>query len=413
MKKRFVYQILSLMLCLGLVVPASAAHTTFEDVSPTHWAYDAVEFVVDQGLFNGTGPTTFSPDTTMTRAMLVQVLYRYAGSPAVSGTVRTETTFTDVPDNAYYANALVWACQNQLLPNWFLYDTSYYNVDSKEQHVLHQFQPEKVMVRLDFAIMLNRFMSTVLNQPLSWDFYDSLEFDAYNCPLVDMRESGINTAFITAYPEYNRSADDTIVAYYALAWAYKMGIMSGTSATTMSPTSDITRAQVAVMLKSFSENYDTEQSPQVPETQPEEPNNPEPVSPTLVNGKEINDDNIREIIYGLQGSYPEGMRWTNDNYYSSDALYRGGYGCEGFGLICSDAVFGDLPLSGEHSDFDEIRVGDLVRINHDTHTVVVLEKHEDSIVVVEGNFNSSIHWGREITYQSLIDGGFSVRTRYP
>ena len=112
MKKRFVCQILSLVLCLGLVVPASAAHTTFEDVSPTHWAYDAVEFVVDQGLFNGTGPTTFSPDTTMTRAMLVQVLYRYAGSPAVSGTVRTETTFTDVPDNAYYANALVWSCQN-------------------------------------------------------------------------------------------------------------------------------------------------------------------------------------------------------------------------------------------------------------------------------------------------------------
>ena len=58
-------------------------------------------------------------------------------------------------------------------------------------------------------------------------------------------------------------------------------------------------------------------------------------------------------------------------------------------------------------------MSDYLRINHDTHTVVVLEKHEDSIVVVEGNFNSSIHWGREITYQSLIDGGFSVRTRYP
>lgn len=132
MKKRFLYQILSLMLCLGLAVPVSAVHTTFEDVSPTHWAYNAVEFVVDQGLFNGTGATTFSPDATMTRAMLIQVLYRYAGSPAVSGTIKTDTTFTDVPDNAYYANALVWACQNKLLPNWFLYDTSYYNVDSKE-----------------------------------------------------------------------------------------------------------------------------------------------------------------------------------------------------------------------------------------------------------------------------------------
>jgi len=57
-------------------------------------------------------------------------------------------------------------------------------------------------------------------------------------------------------------------------------------------------------------------------------------------------------------------------------------------------------------------VGDMIRIG-DYHTVVVLEKKENSVMVTEGNYNSSIHWGREITRSSLEREGFSVRTRYP
>ena len=91
--------------------------------------------------------------------------------------------------------------------------------------------------------------------------------------------------------------------------------------------------------------------------------------------------------YALKSEYPEGMRWTNDNFYRSDATSQGGYGCEGFALICSDAAFGELPVSSRHSNFDAIRVGDLLRINNDTHTVVVLEKRDNSVVVTEGNFN--------------------------
>lgn len=107
------------------------------------------------------------------------------------------------------------------------------------------------------------------------------------------------------------------------------------------------------------------------------------------------------------------MRWTNDNFYRSDATSQGGYGCEGFALICSDAAFGELPVSSRHSNFDAIRVGDLLRINNDTHTVVVLEKRDNSVVVTEGNFNSSIHWNREISRSSLEQGNFTVRSRYP
>ena len=120
---------------------------------------------------------------------------------------------------------------------------------------------------------------------------------------------------------------------------------------------------------------------------------------------------VYNAIVALKADYPEGMRWTNDNYYHSDAMHLTGYGCEGFALICSDTAFGDLPAR-THTSFDLIRGGDLIRVGN-YHTIVVLEKKSNSVIVTEGNFNSSIHWGREVTRASLEQSGFSVRTRYP
>ena len=124
------------------------------------------------------------------------------------------------------------------------------------------------------------------------------------------------------------------------------------------------------------------------------------------------EETVLAAINALRESYPEGMSWTNDNSHYSPALHLTGYGCEGFALICSDAAFGDLPVAATHSDFDAIRVGDLLRINHDTHTVIVLEKRADSVVVAEGNYNRSIHWDRELSRKSLEDGDFTVRSRW-
>ena len=107
------------------------------------------------------------------------------------------------------------------------------------------------------------------------------------------------------------------------------------------------------------------------------------------------------------------MHWTNDNFYKSDSMNIIGYGCAGFAFICSDAAFGSLPVTNQHSNFDDILIGDILRINNDTHSVVVLEKKDNSVIVTEGNFNSSIHWGREISRQSLEEGNFVVTTRYP
>ena len=120
---------------------------------------------------------------------------------------------------------------------------------------------------------------------------------------------------------------------------------------------------------------------------------------------------VYDTIMALKDQYPEGMRWTNDNSYLSEAMRINGYGCAGFAFICSDAAFGDLPAR-THTSFDDIRVGDIIRIG-DYHSVVVLEKKDDSVIVTEGNYNSSIHWGRELTRSYLESEGFYVTTRYP
>ena len=75
----------ALILCLGLSVTAFAAEsdTGFSDVDAGDWYAEAAAYCRDNGLMSGTGGSTFSPDTPMTRGMLVTVLYRLAGSPSL------------------------------------------------------------------------------------------------------------------------------------------------------------------------------------------------------------------------------------------------------------------------------------------------------------------------------------------
>ena len=84
------------------------------DVSEDDWYYEAIEFVVTNGLFNGTSDTTFSPDKAMTRAMLVTVLYRLEGEPAVTG----GDSFTDVKSGQWYTNAVLWASSNSIVAGY-------------------------------------------------------------------------------------------------------------------------------------------------------------------------------------------------------------------------------------------------------------------------------------------------------
>lgn len=124
----------------------------------------------------------------------------------------------------------------------------------------------------------------------------------------------------------------------------------------------------------------------------------------------VTETSAYSVLNSLRSTYPEGMPLTNSYYYYSPR-FGNGYGCYGFAAKLSDTVFGTEKSYQTHSSFDQIRVGDNIRIGN-SHSVIVLTKSAGYITVVEGNYNSSVHWDRKITASSLASSGFRVYTRY-
>ena len=177
----------------------------FTDIKEEDWFFEAVKYVVQKGLFSGTSETTFEPNTTMTRGMLVTVLYRLTGSPEVKG----QSNFTDVEPGKYYTNAVIWAVQNGIVSGYGngLFGTN--DIVSREQ----------------MATILFRYA----------------------------KAKGYDTSLIKDIGGFTDSDQVASYAKRAMQWAYANGIIAGTSETTLSPKSSATRAQVAVILMRFDE----------------------------------------------------------------------------------------------------------------------------------------------------------------
>lgn len=127
----------------------------------------------------------------------------------------------------------------------------------------------------------------------------------------------------------------------------------------------------------------------------------------------LSEVSVYERIIALKEKYPEGMKWTNDNYYQwKGGIYSGGYGCVGFAFLLSDAAFGNIPAR-KHYDFNNLRIGDILRINGDTHSVILIGIDEENITFAEGNYNLSIHWGRKEPVGNVKSISNYVLTRYP
>ena len=128
-------------------------------------------------------------------------------------------------------------------------------------------------------------------------------------------------------------------------------------------------------------------------------------------GSTLTDREAYAKITAMKSDYPEGMRWTNDNSYSRGSYT--GYGCAGFAFLVQDTVFGKgSSRTVNELNWSDIRVGDHLRIDYDTHSVIVLSVGEDSVTVCEGNYNSSIHWGRKISRSDVEDTFAYLETRY-
>lgn len=123
-------------------------------------------------------------------------------------------------------------------------------------------------------------------------------------------------------------------------------------------------------------------------------------------GSNLTDKEAYKKIIKLKSRYPEGKKWTNDNSHRSG--YRIGYGCAGFAFLVQDEVFGEQAKKYQYDTFewDSLRVGDHLRIYNSIggeHSVIVLTIEDDFITICEGNYNSSIHWGRKMTMDELGD----------
>lgn len=106
-------KLLSVLLTFALVlsVGMADAYAAFDDIPADADYAEAVDWCVEQGLMVGTGDSEFSPDATLTRAMVATVLYRAAGEPTVSGT----PAFDDTEADTWYSNAVIWANQNGIV----------------------------------------------------------------------------------------------------------------------------------------------------------------------------------------------------------------------------------------------------------------------------------------------------------
>ena len=142
----------------------------FTDVVAGTWYYGAAAYAYNNGLFAGMTPTTFAPNATMTRAMLVSVLWRLAGAPAP----KAPNTFVDVPDGAWYTDAVTWAAENGVVSGigGSRFDPSGYVTREQTAEILYNYAHSKgydVSARADLTAFLDAgSVSGWAEEALSW-----------------------------------------------------------------------------------------------------------------------------------------------------------------------------------------------------------------------------------------------------
>ena len=179
----------------------------FTDVMSGDWFYDAVAYVYNKGMMEGTTDTTFAPTMNLTRSMIAQVLYNLEERPEAPGAAG----FTDVAAGAWYADAVNWAAARGIVKG---YDTG-------------AFGPEDSVTREQLAAILYRYAQA----------------KGY-----DTTQGGM------AVREFSDSASISDWAQEAMAWAVNAQVLSGKGNGVLDPQGTATRAEVAQMLMNFVEH---------------------------------------------------------------------------------------------------------------------------------------------------------------
>ena len=121
---------------------------------------------------------------------------------------------------------------------------------------------------------------------------------------------------------------------------------------------------------------------------------------------------VYDILISFKTRYPEGKTWGENVFYAwNGGTFAGGYGCAAFAFKLSDAAFKSKPAR-VHGNINNIKVGDILRVDSNSHSVIVLRKTSAGVVVAEGNFIGAVHWGRTISWKELGNKLDYVLTRY-
>lgn len=174
----------------------------FNDVSYGDWYYDAVQFVYSKGIMDGVDYYKFAPNGTITRGMIVTMLWRMAGEPFEMPV----TSFTDVEIGRYYTTAVAWACRNGI-------------ADGMGEST---FGPNDAITREELVTLLYRYA----------------QYFGHSCIGTSI-EGFADAGSVSSY------------AYNAMCWAYKAGVVTGTTGSRLNPQGTASRAEAAQMIMSF------------------------------------------------------------------------------------------------------------------------------------------------------------------
>ena len=177
----------------------------FDDLDVNLWYHSDTDYVLANGLMNGTGETAFAPNSNLTRAMLVTILYRNEGEPATNRSI----PFADIDMGAYYASAVIWASQNGIAKG--ITDT--------------EFAPDNNITREQIAAMIFRYA----------------------------QYKGMDAVTLEENLHFDDSKEISEFAVSAMNWAVGQGLMKGRTAHTLNPKDHATRAEIAAILHRFIE----------------------------------------------------------------------------------------------------------------------------------------------------------------
>ena len=175
----------------------------FTDTDLQAWYHEGVHWALETTVMNGTGADVFAPMSDTTRAMVVSMLWRMAGSPKAADAA----SFKDVPDDTWYTDAIYWAAENGIVNG--------YSAD--------RFGPNDPVTREQFVTIL------------------------WRCAKFHGADVG-STAGLNTFAD---AGDVAAWAFEAFCWAVECGIIRGVTETTLSPATNANRAQAATMLMRF------------------------------------------------------------------------------------------------------------------------------------------------------------------